>query len=598
MKILINILIITLAISVVYSLDIDSLKNVINISEGDIKAEALNRLAEEYQSNDPEQSIRFSEEALYITDKSGNDSLYCYSLKNIGVAYYFLSDYSKSREYLDKAQKLANKNNFKSIEASCINNLGLVFKKMDNWDQALTYFLASLEFEQNQNNKIGEAQSYCNIGNLYYELGNKHKALEYYQSSLMIYEDYDDIEGLATTLNNLGVIYDEDEQYSVALDYYLKSLEYEEASGNKLGTATSLTNIGLSYYNLGLSEKAEEYLNKSLQETLIIGEKYGIANNYINLGMVLIEIKEYDRSLQYLNKGLQLSIEIKSRDLINNANGLLSKLYTEKKDFEKALLYLKKATEDIKDYTTAKEYSINNVEQQIYDNTKEQEINNLKKSNSLYLILIIFIVLFFLSTLIIILFNRYKLRENLITEMQVANNQLMEMARTDPLTALANRRGMLEKIEYEIYRYERNKKSFVLVMGDIDDFKKINDRFGHECGDFILKSLSNTMISVLRKQDIVGRWGGEEFLLMLPETELNGGMLVMEKIRKMIDEQSLYYKGNVLHITITFGVVEYDNKLTVQEVIDRADQALYDGKNAGKNRVNPATAIPDHHYSK
>lgn len=122
-------------------------------------------------------------------------------------------------------------------------------------------------------------------------------------------------------------------------------------------------------------------------------------------------------------------------------------------------------------------------------------------------------------------------------------------------------------------------------MGDIDNFKSVNDNHGHECGDYILKALVNTIISGLRKQDIVGRWGGEEFILLLPETNLAGGEIAAEKIRKIIYQNKFIYNNKVIPISITFGVSEYSSGKDIDSCIKEADSALYKGKGKGKNRV-------------
>lgn len=164
--------------------------------------------------------------------------------------------------------------------------------------------------------------------------------------------------------------------------------------------------------------------------------------------------------------------------------------------------------------------------------------------------------------------------------------QLALEARTDPLTGLVNRRGMAERIESERKRFMRNQRVFSLALGDIDNFKNFNDRFGHDCGDLVLVSMAGTMHSLVREQDCVARWGGEEFLLLLPETDLEGGRTVSEKIRLAIAGTGYRYRDAILAATITFGVSVYDNgDMEIDECLKRADNALYRGKAMGKNCV-------------
>jgi diguanylate cyclase (GGDEF)-like protein len=170
-------------------------------------------------------------------------------------------------------------------------------------------------------------------------------------------------------------------------------------------------------------------------------------------------------------------------------------------------------------------------------------------------------------------------------KLQDAYRDLDLAARTDSLTRLSNRRDIIEKMEYEKQRFERNKKPFSLVLSDIDNFKAVNDRYGHDCGDFILVSAANLMRSTVRKQDTVARWGGEEFLLLLPETDLKGGKVVAENIQKELNNNSYAYNEYDLRITMTFGVSSFFPGETIDQCIRKADEALYDGKKSGKNCI-------------
>jgi diguanylate cyclase (GGDEF)-like protein len=179
-------------------------------------------------------------------------------------------------------------------------------------------------------------------------------------------------------------------------------------------------------------------------------------------------------------------------------------------------------------------------------------------------------------------------------ELSIAYKKMEILARTDPLTQLSNRRDFLEKFQQEINRYDRNPKPFSLVLGDIDDFKQVNDRYGHDCGDFVLVTIAKMLRVMVRKQDIVGRWGGEEFILLLPEAPLEGGFVVAEGIRKRVAAETFSFKGHRLAVTVTFGVSEYEKEMDMDTCIKQADDALYSGKRTGKNRVIKHNEIPNH----
>lgn len=170
-------------------------------------------------------------------------------------------------------------------------------------------------------------------------------------------------------------------------------------------------------------------------------------------------------------------------------------------------------------------------------------------------------------------------------QLNEAYNDIRNAAMTDPLTGLANRRYMIEKTKEETARFMRSEKIFSFILGDIDYFKKINDQFGHECGDYVLKAVSKFMRSKIREQDIISRWGGEEFLLLLPETNLNGALVVAEKLRSGIEDLEMVYKGKRIAATMTFGVAAFGKEDSVDDTIKRADDALYIGKSKGRNCI-------------
>jgi diguanylate cyclase len=167
----------------------------------------------------------------------------------------------------------------------------------------------------------------------------------------------------------------------------------------------------------------------------------------------------------------------------------------------------------------------------------------------------------------------------------VANKKLTGLATTDPVTNLVNRRTMMTRIEQEKERMERGGKPFTLIMIDVDNFKQVNDEYGHDGGDFVLVNLAEMINLSLRKQDVIARWGGDEFLMLLPETELEGGRVVAEKIRSRIIRSPFVYREMDIPVTVTFGVGLCDSNVGIGSCIRKADQALYQGKQAGKNRV-------------
>ncbi len=177
-------------------------------------------------------------------------------------------------------------------------------------------------------------------------------------------------------------------------------------------------------------------------------------------------------------------------------------------------------------------------------------------------------------------------QEQLIQELLDLKKKLEISVRTDPLTDLPNRRGWSEKLDYEKIRYDRSQSPFTIIMGDIDHFKNINDTFGHDAGDHILAWIAKLLKDNSRKQDIVSRWGGEEFIILLPETDLGNGVILAEKLRTKIENEVFVYHDHEIPVTISFGLSVFNRKeLTIDDVVKQADRCLYKAKDQGRNQV-------------
>ncbi|WP_187275970.1 sensor domain-containing diguanylate cyclase [Parahaliea aestuarii] len=170
-------------------------------------------------------------------------------------------------------------------------------------------------------------------------------------------------------------------------------------------------------------------------------------------------------------------------------------------------------------------------------------------------------------------------------ELEAANRLLTEAARIDPLTGLLNRRGFIAEAGSEIRRVFRTRRSFSVVLTDIDHFKSVNDRYGHATGDHVLSRVASLLSDEIRDVDKLARWGGEEFILLLPETEPEGAAVLAGKLRERIAGNLFEYDGQRLGVTMTFGVSEFRRGESLESCIARADAALYRGKGEGRDRV-------------
>ncbi|MCD6454396.1 MAG: GGDEF domain-containing protein [Candidatus Aminicenantes bacterium] len=165
-------------------------------------------------------------------------------------------------------------------------------------------------------------------------------------------------------------------------------------------------------------------------------------------------------------------------------------------------------------------------------------------------------------------------------------NRLYKMAIYDGATGLMTKSYFVDELKLQLEIARRHNGLLAFIMMDIDDFKQVNDKYGHPVGDVVLKEVAKIILTIKRSQDIAARYGGEEFSLLLPGTDIEGAVALTERIRKKVDETYIEAFHNSIQVTISAGISCFPiTASSLEELIEQADQALYEAKNLGKNKV-------------
>jgi diguanylate cyclase (GGDEF)-like protein len=189
----------------------------------------------------------------------------------------------------------------------------------------------------------------------------------------------------------------------------------------------------------------------------------------------------------------------------------------------------------------------------------------------------------FLTVCVLFAFYEYS-RQKSYRFSQEMSRKYENQARIDQLSQLLNRRGIREILEAEFARQQRYTGALSLVMCDIDHFKQVNDRHGHQEGDNVIKYLATIFKQALRKQDQTARWGGEEFLIVLPETDSEQALILAEKLRAQIHAHTFSTDSQTFQISASFGIYQVKTDDSIDQAVNRADQALYEAKEQGRNQ--------------
>ncbi|MBN2429827.1 MAG: tetratricopeptide repeat protein [Acidobacteria bacterium] len=554
----------------------------------------------------------FTERCLTLARRENFHDLVSACLNNLGVIYRFRSDYKKSLEYYFEALALMESQGNQRLVGLAHSNIGTIYYFWGDYDKALEYYFQALRIREEIADRAGIADTLNNIAVIYDEMKQYQLALEYYQKSLRLFEELGDQRGIVNPLNNMGVIYYVYFQdYDQSLEYHQRALKIRREIRDRLGEAVSLNNLGNLYRAQGDGETALRYYLQAMRLKEELGEKAELAVSLRDIGDLYRERGQYELALDYTRRALVLAEEVEAGKDIRLAYRDLSEIYATMGDHARALEYYKQYNE-LENRMLSEETAgtLARLQAGKAVEGKEKEIELLQREQAAQRNLRNFLMV--ISVLIVgislLLYNRYRLKKKSNLELQAKSDQIQaqkEKLETlnaileernkeyyissimDPLTELYNRTYILDALNKEFSRSRRHHTTLAVIFMDLDHFKTVNDRYGHMVGDYLLKHIANHLREEIRVEDVLGRYGGEEFLLILPNTDLAGARRVADKIRDKIERTVYHYGEEPLSITISQGIADLaaHQPCTAGEFLAMADAALYQAKEAGRNRT-------------
>lgn len=435
----------------------------------------------------------------------------------------------------------------------------------------------------------------ADIATSFRRYGDPESAIKYYNKLKEFYSQKGNKEQVANVTSDIGLALDELGEHEQAIDNFRFSYQYFKEHKYPLIAAINATNIAYSLIQLNRLNEAESYLKEAAQE---ITDKEPSAYSFMKLFMAKIRYQQrrYQEALDELaaaevsfrvmhnDRGLIQLLQLKSD--IHAAMGDLPSAYQELQQF----IALTKKVDDSSSAHQTTELKvkfdtswIESENKRLLDNQKlkEQELALLEKNKSLQLI----ILLLTGCILAIVSLFAYK---------QVHRNRhLQTIALTDYLTQLPNRRHIYAQAELYFQQAIKQKTPFSVIIFDADHFKKINDNFGHEIGDQALLTIAQASQALTADRNLIGRIGGEEFLILLPNTNAERVWELAHELQTLITRYGAINLPVELKLTVSAGVATLNTELGKQDesfarLLKRADNALYDAKNAGRNCVKVA----------
>ena len=496
------------------------------------------------------------------------------ALNTLGIIYGDSGDFLGALKVFLEAQKLCAELHDARGEAGTLNNIGIIYAFIGDYASALDYHLRSLRLFRELNNRRGEVEALHNVGMIYYERKRYSEALEYFLQSLTISEIAEEVYTQAFSLFNIGRAYLKLNDYKQAYTYGEKSLSLMNAMGDRLGISNVLTHLGLLHLKTDRFREAEVALEQSLAIKKEVGDLKGQAETQVFLSQLLCREERYDESISILSEALANAQQVGSQADIYKTHEALAEVYWRKEAFREAFNHLQR-------YIEAKDKVFNESSDLRLQGLRVQfEIEQAEKETEIYRLRNVELA---------------QANEGLrvLTEsLQRANHQksqllkqLEQQAREDALTGLYNRRYFDAQLAQEFARTRRSGYSLSVMICDLDDFKKINDRFSHRTGDEVLRVMARLLRDNIREMDTVARYGGEEFVGYFPETSASEAKIICERIWQAVIDYPWQSVHPDLRVTASIGLSDDIRVLDYEKMLSLADDKMYEAKRSGKNQV-------------
>ena len=543
----------------------------------DVESEALALVARAYAAVRRSHGADATEDAqaaVQMFREGTNVQGLARALNTLGICYGDSSRFMDALEtFLDLLQ-ICEEIGDRIGEADALNNVGIVYVSLDDHAAALEYHMRSLRIAREIGYAGGEMRTLTNLGSVAYELGRHDEALTHLNESLAKREEGRDPHTYGITLVNIGRCYQKLGRHDEALEVLDRARQLLTSIDHSLGIAYALDSMAAVQLDRSDPRSALEMLQSSLAIKGQADDRKGQAATLLDIAQAYRQMGDDDAATVALESALTHASEIGARSEVYGAHLQLSTIAEARGDLHTALAHFKTYNR-IKDELFNDDSDIKlralRVGFEVEQAHKESEIQRLRN-----------VELAQANHELEVLAR--SLREADAQKSRLLR-QVERQAREDALTGLSNRRHFDREIGEAFPNYRRQRLPFSVALCDIDDFKRVNDTYGHAVGDRVLKAVGRLMKSSIREQDLVARYGGEEFILMFPDAPVVTARGICERMRQAVEAYDWTPIAPGLTVTVSFGVASDPNVKHHERLISVADELLYKAKAAGKNRV-------------
>ncbi|HEY8025123.1 MAG TPA: tetratricopeptide repeat-containing diguanylate cyclase [Burkholderiaceae bacterium] len=523
--------------------------------------------------------------------------------------------YEEAIATIDKALLIASRVKDKKLTSRVNSTASIAYSAVGKFQKALEFQLVAIDTleEGNRHAELRRISAMNNIGTLYESLKNPQAALEYFLKAGRLAKSLDAEAMLATLALNRGIAYADLDKTADAAQSYLEALEISRKISDPRTEATAMNN--LSDLKLGQNRYAEcvQYAEDTIPLAEKVGDKSLAATAYVNLGLCRINLGNIQQGAADTKRGMDFFRNSKATPQVELILEQLAEAYEHAGQYQEALKALKeqrKLSEEL--FRTDRDRALSELQAKFDAAEREKQIEVLEQKNQLQGVEIknkslqrIVAILATLAALavaaVIALLYRKVRRSNL--ELQETNQKLEQQSTRDPLTGLYNRRAFQDVMRYRSLSKERRALDpglppHALVLLDIDYFKLVNDTYGHAGGDLVLIELGRRLSQIMREEDMLMRWGGEEFLVYLSHIPAEHLPPIIERLLNAVgDTPILLDEGQSIRTTTSAGYISLphggNNSIDMnwEKALHLADTALYMAKTRGRNQAIGITVL-------
>lgn len=504
-----------------------------------------------------------------------------------GCARRFAGDIDGSKSDFEEALRLCLQHGQDDLYASTLWGLGIAYKSQSAYQQALECFAQGLEWAR----RCGQAGLECSllngVANIYTILGSYTEAVTTYFQSLEIAQSRNDAVVVLIVTGNLGQLYQEIGDFEPALAYHEQALALGRAQGDDYFCISILSNKARCLLELGQIDEALAAAKDAVRGAKARGNPVRLAPTLVALAQVQQVRGRQASAYRLVGHAIGLYRQTLVRAELPPALRLLGVLADTLNKPEEALVALQEALAQTQSDGNLKEEAL--VHRDLAEHLERRgdvrgALQHFKQFHGLEKRSLREQMQLLLATRLRELARKVATLESRNQENAALLVALDQQVREDPLTKLYNRRFLSEWFPPEWARCQQEGRSLCVALADLDNFKRTNDHFGHKIGDLVLSTVATLLQSNSRASDVCVRYGGEELLVVMPDTAIEPGVAVCERLRLAIAQYPWEQLHPELAVTISIGLVA-NPASSVEQLLQRADKQLYAAKSRGKNQV-------------